>query len=430
MLVHQQPPFAAVAKMVGTQSLAVVAATAALVSGQTMNPPAGFEQICRGRQNIIQWTNVPHDWNRPFNQNNPDCCKFVDDKEFGVPKVPYCCEGDGNPNGMRYRYKDWWYYGSDWQKRIADGDLRSESVGDGACNNPAWLLGQAITFCGQNDPDCPRDENGDVWPTEEQCRKACAFEYTTEGDIREKCNYFSFDEDNRTCLLFSNCGWPLEKVSDVGGLATAGMKSHRIVNIHPAGFKSFDLREFSEPPVCIWVPGSGDKKVEVMIETEMNDASICIRDGSDMSVGRNMDVGNIETCNKGKLEACFTAATNNQNQNKDFFFMIYCDGSCEASDLDLWLRIRTSNIDWNAGKSSTADDIEMWCEMEKGSTSMYKGNDDAVLTREDYTWPSDLLPKKPDNDPFNIRHTAWMSPASRTSVSILSAAAVLLMALL
>merc|ERR1719326_2631541 len=166
--------------------------------------------------------------------------------------------------------------------------------------------------------------------------------------VREKCHYFSYDDNGQRCRLYRRCGWPYDKSQnqnednidlndeDCYGQETRSddcswtgtvWKTYTLVDIFPAGFRSYSLREFNEPPVCIWVPNSGDKKVEVMIETEMNDASVCIRDGSDMGVGRNADVGNVETCNDGKLEACFTAATNNQNSNKDFFFMIYCKGS-------------------------------------------------------------------------------------------------------
>lgn len=400
------------------KSLVAVYASAALVSGVTMNPPPGFVQICKGEENIIQWIDVPHDWNYEFEKNN-GCCS-PDPKYPGqdIPLRPNCCEGDRNPKGVMYKNKDWWYWGDDWQQRIANGDLNSEPIGSGTCNNNAWALGNTITFCDPSDPSCPsEDANGEPITIEDKCRKACAFEYSTEGDIRQRCNYFSFNESTRQCKLYSRCAWPL---------TANGMQSHRVKNIHPAGFKSFDLREFNEPPVCIWVPGSGDKKVEVMIETEMNDASICIRDGSDMGVGRNADVGNVETCNDGKLEACFTAATvekeseedaDDEEVGKDFFFMIYCKGSCEASDIDLWLRIRTSRIDWNAGKTNTGDDIEMWCEMEKGSTSKQIVNG-VEVTREEYTWPSDLLPKKPSKDPYNIKHTNWMSAAPSVSVSL------------
>jgi len=426
-----------------------------------MKPPPGFVEMCKGAANIIKWENVPHDWSFETYDDegkklgdDSDCCEYSDAGNV-FPIIPNCCEGNGvdveNGGGKRYATKDWWYWDSDWRQRIADGDMKSEGLGNGACRTSWRALGSPMTFCD------PRPVNqggdGDACPggtedttTEAKCRRACAFKYTTEGAVRERCNYFSYSEADRTCVLFSECGWPLNEATNFnvnGNIVDASsMATHRVVNIYPAGFKPFDLREFNEPPVCIWVPQSGDKKVEVMIETEMNDASVCIRDGSDLGMGRNGDVGNVETCNEGRLEACFTAASNprceqyelaecdavtgcrqdgakcqedpSELDRPDFFFMIYCEGSCEATDIDLWLRIRTSRIDWNAGKKTTQDDIEMWCEKEKGSTSEYMIGDSKTekITREDYTWPSDLLPENPDTDPFDITHIYRRSSAN------------------
>lgn len=374
----------------------------ALVSAQVMNAPPGFVDICKGEDNIIKWVNVPHDW--AYDPDNADCCEWKDVPEYPMtfPEVPNCCEGDGaavDQGDRSYAFKDWWYWQSDWRQKIANGDLESELAagGDGACNRADKLL-DAITFC-DPDTDVGCDDSKTV---EDKCRQACAFKYSTEDDTRWRCNYFSFSEEDRTCLLFAECGWPFIEDGDIDGVSTAGMETHRVINIYPVGFKPFDLREFNEPPVCIWVPNSGDKKVEVMIETEMNDAAVCIRDGSDLGIGRNADVGNVETCNDGKLEACFTAASD-RDQNEDFFFMIYCEGSCEATDIDLWLRIRTSRNNWSYGKTTTEDDIEMWCEMEKGTTSTYTNKKGNLIEMNDYSWPSELLPSKPDNNPFNVQ---------------------------
>merc|ERR1711879_508556 len=142
-----------------------------------------------------------------------------------------------------------------------------------------------------------------------------------------------------------------------------------------------------------------------------------IRDGSDLGMGRNSDVGNVETCNEGRLEACFTAAAKKDEQNgepqKDFFFMIYCEGSCEASDVDLWLRIRTSRIDWKAGKTDTEDDIEMWCEMEKGSTSEYL---EEPKIRDDYGLRN-FSPTAPSMTPLISRKTTFIHPLASVRLS-------------
>lgn len=175
-------------------------------------------------------------------------------------------------------------------------------------------------------------------------------------------------------------------------------------SVYPVGFKQYTLAEFNEPPICIHVPNSGDKKVEILIESEQTDASICIHDASDPGYSNN-DVGNVATCGKGQLYSCFTAAEVSQVDDaqqtiagtlEDFSFYIYCQESCEASDVNLWIRIRQSEQTWDVGKTGVEDDLEMWCEMEKGTT--LPGNDDAHY----FTWPSELINDNPSWWPFKI----------------------------
>lgn len=169
--------------------------------------------------------------------------------------------------------------------------------------------------------------------------------------------------------------------------------------VWPAGFKSYTLKEFNEPPVCMSVPDSGDKKVEILIETVVEDAHICIHDASDIGFANN-DVGNVDTCGMGLLYACFTAAEAEDDTNtyEDFSFYVYCKESCEASDVGIWMRIRTSNQTWEAGKTGVADDLEMWCEMEKGTTMT-----DVNGTEHNYfTYPEDLVNDEPLVFPFRI----------------------------
>lgn len=172
-------------------------------------------------------------------------------------------------------------------------------------------------------------------------------------------------------------------------------------DVYPAGFRPYTLQEFNEPPVCMSVPESGDKKVEILIETVVEDAHICIHDASDIGFANN-DVGNVDTCGMGLLYACFTAAEAEDNTDEaeyeNFSFYVYCKESCEASDVGLWMRVRTSTQTWEAGKTGVDDDLEMWCEMEKGT----------VLTDSDgnehnyFTYPEDLVTDEPLVFPFRI----------------------------
>jgi len=171
-------------------------------------------------------------------------------------------------------------------------------------------------------------------------------------------------------------------------------------DIYPAGFKPFTLVEFNQPPVCVTVPGSGDKKVEILIETTVEDAHICIHDASDIGFANN-DVGNVDTCGMGLLYACFTAAEAEDITNgnvADFSFYVYCKESCEASDVGLWMRVRTSDQTWEAGKTGVDDDLEMWCEMEKGTVL----NDTDGTEHNYFTYPEDLVADEPVVFPFRI----------------------------
>lgn len=169
--------------------------------------------------------------------------------------------------------------------------------------------------------------------------------------------------------------------------------------VYPAGFRNYTLAEFNQPPVCVTVPQSGDKKVEILIETTVEDAHVCIHDASDIGFANN-DVGNVDTCGMGLLYACFTAAEAETENNdvEDFSFYVYCKESCEASDVGLWMRVRTSNQTWEAGKTGVADDLEMWCEMEKGTVL----NDTNGVEHNYFTYPEDLVPDDPVVYPFRI----------------------------
>lgn len=186
----------------------------------------------------------------------------------------------------------------------------------------------------------------------------------------------------------------------------------RIANqeaVYPVGFQQFTLKEFNEPPICLHVPNSGDKKVEILIESESADASICIHDASDPGYANN-DVGNVATCARGQLYSCFTAAeagtVDNSTQTttalEDFSFYVYCQESCEASDVNLWIRIRLSEQSWDMGKTGVEDDLEMWCEMEKGTKLTDPNTGEEMENAYYFTYPSELILDVPSNRPFEI----------------------------
>lgn len=180
--------------------------------------------------------------------------------------------------------------------------------------------------------------------------------------------------------------------------------------IYPAGFKLYQLPIYSEPPICQWVPNSRDKKVEILLESNLENANLCIHDVSYNNVGSN-SVGNIENCGSGKIYACFTAAT---VEGQDFGFYVSCETGCEDMFVDVWMRIRVSTMSWDDGKEGVSSDLEHWCEGERGA---HLDSED-ITTELYYQYPSDLIPDKPSKYPFHIHQIFGGSPGSHTRPSV------------
>jgi len=177
--------------------------------------------------------------------------------------------------------------------------------------------------------------------------------------------------------------------------------------VNPAGFKLFNLAHYNEPPVCLLVPGSRDKKVEIMLESDLGNANLCIHDAKGgQSIGTN-NVGSVANCGSGKIYACFTSAT---VEGQNFGFYVSCESGCEDTDMDIWVRIRVSDQSWDVGKTDTASDLEHWCERERGTNFVLSGVEDPDHTY--YTYPSDLLPDEPSEYPFHIQQIFGRSAGS------------------
>lgn len=386
-----------------------------------------MSQLCTG--GITTWIQVPHD--QPCNQNDVterDACKeeWVGDYRHGP-----------GANGA-YRGKDFWYYKNDWRERIANGDLAEFPLNE---ENPERFRCDSTAFT--DDTECADSDNRSCVEgvdSAEACRVTCSIDNTTNdpnGD-NQYCRFFAWDQANQRCWHWHDCNWTNK--ANVPNSIDTDWIYNRLLDITPAGFKSYSLAEFNEPPVCLSVPHSANKKVEVMIETDSKDSRVCIIDGSDLGVSNN-NVGNIKTCDNGQLYACF-----NGQDNSSFEFYIFCDEACEASDVQIWVRIRISEGDWDTGKTTTEDDIEMWCEMEKTQTknikvsageikdennllklngltgetvlssypsNTWEGKDgDYYFLFNDYTWPSEINPREPANYPFRISKGGLTSSAN------------------
>merc|ERR1711879_405610 len=135
--------------------------------------------------------------------------------------------------------------------------------------------------------------------------------------------------------------------------------------IHPAGFARATLREFNDPPVCVYVPNVGGRVIEVRVEPEESGSQVCVDDLHEDSLERNTP-GVTQACDDVKLQTCFSDA-NTDDAIDGFAFVISCSESCADGDVDLWFRLRASINKWtesgdaSKGTDQTELNTEMWC---------------------------------------------------------------------
>jgi len=187
--------------------------------------------------------------------------------------------------------------------------------------------------------------------------------------------------------------------------------------VYPAGFRNYTLGIYNDPPVCMLVPNSKDKKVEILIESPMENANLCVIDASYNGISNNQ-VGSVQNCGTGKIYACFTAAMAENddpfdNSQENFGFYVSCQEGCEDMAIDLWIRVRLSTQSWTQGKTNTTDDLEHWCEGERGNTGTFDGVEQMY-----YQYPSDLIPDEPTNYPFHIHQIFGRNSGSQTKPHI------------
>jgi len=183
--------------------------------------------------------------------------------------------------------------------------------------------------------------------------------------------------------------------------------------MYPAGFHSFTLKRWSEPPICILVDGSRDKKVEILMESPMENVNLCINDASYNGVGNN-DIGSVQNCGTGKIYACFTAATaTEENEDENFGFYVDCKEGCEDMDIDIWIRVRVSDRSWDQGKTDTSSDLEHWCEGQRGA-AVSDSDESSESPHYYYTYPSDLIEDKPSKYPFHIQQIFGRNAGGQT----------------
>lgn len=136
-------------------------------------------------------------------------------------------------------------------------------------------------------------------------------------------------------------------------------------DIYPAGYARGKLREFNDPPVCVYAPNTAGRIIEIKVEPDETGNNICVDDLHEDSLERNTP-GVTQACDKQRLRTCFPDAATSDVPD-GFAFLISCSESCADGDVDLWFRLRSSVNKWTeAGQESLGTDrtelnTEMWC---------------------------------------------------------------------
>lgn len=134
--------------------------------------------------------------------------------------------------------------------------------------------------------------------------------------------------------------------------------------IYPAGFVHAKLREFNDPPVCVFIPSAGGRVIEIRVEPEESGNTVCFNDLHDDTEERN-NPGQITTCDDTRLRTCFSDGDLKKDDAANvpgFPFFINCVEGCEDSDVNLWFRARASEQTWAEVENQAAEEnIEMWC---------------------------------------------------------------------
>jgi len=176
--------------------------------------------------------------------------------------------------------------------------------------------------------------------------------------------------------------------------------------VYPAGFAQGTLREFNDPPVCVYAPNVGGRVLEIRVEPEEAGSQLCVDDLLADSQEKN-NPGVTQACDDVRLQTCFPDANSEGDDAGGFAFVISCSESCADGDVDLWFRLRASVNKWTEagdetlGTDKTEVNTEMWCMW--GNQNMLDelpDNDafsglDGDFSRWD-VFPSDL---EPEQDP-------------------------------
>merc|ERR1712146_396116 len=128
------------------------------------------------------------------------------------------------------------------------------------------------------------------------------------------------------------------------------------------GFVHAKLREFNDPPVCVFIPSAGGPVIKCE-SSPKNLATLCASMTSTMIL-KNETIPVKLPLDDTRLRTSFSDGDLKKNENDNapgFPFYINCVEGCEDSDISLWFRARFSDISWADVVNQDAEfNIEMW----------------------------------------------------------------------
>jgi len=305
------------------------------------------------------------------------------------PRRDLCCQNDHfNDCNLCKSFTVWDFTVS--KPRNSNERVREDPHGGDVMLERSWAKTDCVQY--RDHPDFPEQEE--------------VFQRLTQDYTEDSCG---------TVHLDANVDWR-EKIDYQPRPMTANGVSYPPYaydnKVYPAGYMRATLREFNDPPVCVYVPQVAGRVIEVRVEPEEDGSQICVDDLHEDSLERN-EPGVTQACDMSRLSTCFPDANTENDegqQAKGFSFMISCAESCADSDTDLWFRVRASVNRWTeAGNAEIGTDqadvnTEMWCMW--GNQDMTDENGDSTLPNLDVfngldgdfskwdVFPSDLTPEE------------------------------------
>jgi len=198
------------------------------------------------------------------------------------------------------------------------------------------------------------------------CRGFVVWEFDTFEEM-DQSSKTTFDENWKTTYLAQN-------EDDTNAYDNA---------VYPGGFIHATLREYNDPPVCVYMPSAGGHIIEIKVEPDEEGNTVCVNDLHDDQQERD-NPGQITTCDDTRLRTCFSDGEMGvDDEVPGFAFYIDCEQGCADGDIHLWLRARASAIKWSDVVMENAEEnTEMWCQWMDKDDPRYD------------TYPSEIRPAR------------------------------------